>query len=314
MNIPSLKVLDGIGFDAAISRAASLLDITDPEEIRSTFPRVYPLGLGVIGASPLKMARAFAVFANGGQAVAPVSIRSVEDRDGLLLLEPEKEIRTKMAARGKGNQVVSPQNAAVMVDMLKRVVQSGTLAGQSSSGAIFRQTGPGGKQYTIPAGGKTGTTENWADAWTVGFTPYMTTSIWFGFDRPGNSLGTEQTGALLAGTIWANYMKDIHRGLPYRDFPKPLTGLAEATVCAISGQVPTEYCTDGRVSLLFLEGTQPIVACEVHGPAPVHTNQDTTAGTDTTSTVRSDTGVAEPAVSKPATAKSAESASTSGTH
>jgi penicillin-binding protein 1A len=61
MNVPSLKVLDTIGFDAAIDRAAALLDITDPNQIRRTFPRVYPLGLGIISASPLRMARAFAV-------------------------------------------------------------------------------------------------------------------------------------------------------------------------------------------------------------------------------------------------------------
>lgn len=269
LNIPSLKVLDGIGFDAAIQRSAALLDITDPAEIRSTFPRVYPLGLGIIGVSPLKMARAFAVFANGGQAVSPVSIRSVEDRQGRPILEPERDVRAKMTSRGKANQVVSSQNAAVMVDMLGRVVQSGTLSGQTASGSSFRQTDSSGKSYVIPAAGKTGTTDNWADAWTVGFTPYMTTAIWFGFDRPGNSLGVDQTGAVLAGTIWANYMKDIHKGLPYKDFQRPQTGLVKAAVCAVSGQVLTPACNEGSVNLLFLEGTQPVVSCEIHGKPAV---------------------------------------------
>ncbi len=264
MNIPSLKVLDGIGFDAAISRAAALLDITDPAEIRSTFPRVYPLGLGVIGVTPLKMARAFSVFANGGKAVTPMAIRSVEDRQGRPVLEPEKEIRTKQAQKGSANQIISPQNAAIMVDMLQRAVQLGTLAGQTSSGTIFKQSSGSGVSYTIPAGGKTGTTQNWADAWTVGFTPYMTTAIWFGFDRPGNSLGVEQTGALLAGTIWSNYMRDIHKGLPFKDFPKPQSGLARMTVCAVSGQVLTPLCNEGSVNLLFLDGTQPVTPCEIH--------------------------------------------------
>ncbi len=264
MNIPSLKVLDGIGFDAAISRAAALLDITDPAEIRSTFPRVYPLGLGVIGVTPLKMARAFSVFANGGKAVTPMAIRSVEDRQGRPVLEPEKEIRTKQAQKGSANQIISPQNAAIMVDMLQRAVQLGTLAGQTSSGTIFKQSNGSGVSYTIPAGGKTGTTQNWADAWTVGFTPYMTTAIWFGFDRPGNSLGVEQTGALLAGTIWSNYMRDIHKGLPFKDFPKPQSGLARMTVCAVSGQVLTPLCNEGSVNLLFLDGTQPVTPCEIH--------------------------------------------------
>jgi penicillin-binding protein 1A len=266
MNIPSLKVLDGIGFDAAIARAATLLDITDPAEIRSTFPRVYPLGLGIIGVSPLKMARAFSVFANGGKSLTPIAIRSVEDRQGRPVLEPEKELRTKQARAGSAGQLISAQNAAVMVDMLQRVVQSGTLSGQTSSGALFRQKDASGLSYTIPAAGKTGTTDNWADAWTVGFTPYMTTAIWFGFDRPGNSLGVEQTGAVLAGTIWSNYMRDVHKGLPFKDFPKPQSGLARMSVCAISGQVLTPSCNEGSVSLLFLEGTQPVTACEIHAP------------------------------------------------
>ncbi len=229
MNIPSLKVLDAIGFDAAIARAASLLDITDPAEIRSTFPRVYPLGLGVIGTTPLKMARAFSVFANGGSTVTPIAIRSVEDRTGAVILEPEKDLRRRQAQNAERNRVVSSVNAALIVDKLERVVKSGTLAGQTAAGTSFRQQKTDGSSYIIPAGGKTGTTDNWADAWTVGFTPYLTTAIWFGFDRPGNSLGVEQTGALLAGTIWANYMRDIHRGMPPKEFPKPHTGLATMT-------------------------------------------------------------------------------------
>ena len=90
MNVASVKVLQTVGFDAAISRAAALLDITDPIEIRKTFPRYYPLALGVIGVTPLKMARAYAVFANGGKAITPIAIRYIEDRYGNIIAEPEK--------------------------------------------------------------------------------------------------------------------------------------------------------------------------------------------------------------------------------
>jgi penicillin-binding protein 1A len=264
MNVPSLKILDSIGFDAAIDRAALLLDITDPDEIHRTFPRVYPLGLGVIGVSPLKMARAFSVFANQGREVTPIAIRSVEDRNGRVILEPEKDLRTQQKKKGSGLQLISQQNAAVMVDMLSKVVRYGTLAGWTNSGTYFTYTDAAGKKYTIPAAGKTGTTQNWADAWTVGFTPYYTTAIWFGFDRPGNSLGTTQSGATVAGYYWANYMRDINKNLPPKSFQRPQTGLVEATVCSVTGLLPTPSCTDGTTTLLFYEGTQPNKLCDWH--------------------------------------------------
>ncbi|MEN6491444.1 MAG: PBP1A family penicillin-binding protein [Rectinema sp.] len=265
MNVPSVKVLQTVGFDAAISRAAALLDITDPIEIRKTFPRYYPLALGVIGVTPLQMARAFSVFANGGKSITPIAIRYVEDRYGNVIAEPEKD--AVQAVRQRSPQVISPQNAAIMIDMLKRVVSSGTLAGATQSGSIFKQTSPDGKSYVIPIVGKTGTTQNWADAWTLGSSPYYTTAIWLGFDRPGNSLGVSQTGATVAAPVWANYMRDIHIGLPYKNFSKPDSGLVSVSVCAKSGMLPTEYCSDGTVNLMYLDGTQPTQFCTLHGPS-----------------------------------------------
>ncbi len=270
MNVPSVKVLDTVGFDEAIQRAAALLNITDPKEIRRTFPRLYPLALGIIGITPLQMTRAYSIFANGGKAVTPIAIRYVEDRNGKLLLEPEKDARDQL--KKTGLHVISPQNSSVMTDMLQRVVASGTLAGASASGAAFKQTDEKGVSYTIPVAGKTGTTVNWADAWTVGFSPYYTTSIWFGFDLPGNSLGVEQTGATIAAPIWSDFMRDIHKGLPYKSFPQPSEGMASATVCAVSGQLPTDYCSDGTVTLRYLEGTQPIDSCTIHKDKSLESN------------------------------------------
>ena len=264
MNVPSVKVLDAIGFDAAINRAAALLDVTDPREVRRTFPRLYPLALGVIGVSPLKMARAYSIFANQGREVTPIAIRSVEDRQGRVFLEPEKELRTQQKKKGSAIQLLSPQNAYVMTDMLKRTVSDGTLQYPTAGGKLYTYKDDDGKSYTIPSAGKTGTTQNWADAWTVGFTPYMTTAVWFGFDRPGNSLGVTQSGAAIAGVLWANYMETIHRGLPYKDFIRPQSGLVDVKVCAKSGLLPTEYCDEGLINLVFYEGTQPHQYCDLH--------------------------------------------------
>jgi penicillin-binding protein 1A len=255
MNVPSIKVLDSVGFDAAITRASRLLGITDPAEIAQTFPRRYPLALGIISIAPIQMAKAFSTFANAGREVEPIAIVYVEDRNGNIILEPEKELRARQKKLGDDLQILTPQEAYIMVSMLESTVEYGTLAN--------RRRNVGGFDG-MPMAGKTGTTQNWSDAWTVGFSPYMTTAIWFGFDMPGNSLGVNQTGATAAGPIWAEYMKDIHSGLAVTEFPRPESGLTEMEVCAVSGMLPTEYCSDGTIEEIFLAGTEPHQFCTYH--------------------------------------------------
>ena len=116
----------------------------------------------------------------------------------------------------------------------------------------------------MPVAGKTGTTQNWSDAWTIGFSPYYTAAVWFGYDKGGQSLGLDNTGAMLAGPPWANFMKAIHEDMPYKDFIRPETGLTSVSVCSKSGLLPTPYCNEGTVSLYFLSGTQPTEACTYH--------------------------------------------------
>jgi penicillin-binding protein 1A len=267
MNVPSLKILDSIGFDAAIDRAALLLGIEDPETKRQTFPRVYPMGLGIISVAPVQMARAFAVFANQGRDVTPIAIRAVEDRNGRVVLDTEREVRLRQQRMGNNIQVISPQNAYVMTSLLKKTVEVGTLASGAGYGSKFTFRDEAGNRYRMPAAGKTGTTQNWSDAWAVGFTPYYTTAIWFGFDKPGNSLGLSLTGATLSGPVWGDFMREIHLGLPAKDFIRPTTGIIDVTVCAKSGLLKTSACNEGEVTLPFLEGTQPTQYCTIHGNA-----------------------------------------------
>lgn len=264
MNVPSLRILDGIGFDAAINRAASLLGYTNKGDIDKVFPRVYSLGLGVISVAPIQMAKAFAAFANQGKELTPIAIRSVEDRNGKTIIDPERELRLEQKRKGSAIQLISPQNAYIMTELLKNTIRTGTLGWASGYERKFTFKDKNGRNFVMPAAGKTGTTQNWADAWTVGFTPYYTTAIWFGFDRRGLSLGLDNTGATLAGPAWGDYMHQIHDGLPFRDFVKPQTGLVHATVCKKSGLLATDYCSDGLVTLAYLEGTQPTSYCEYH--------------------------------------------------
>jgi penicillin-binding protein 1A len=260
LNIPALKVLDKIGFDAAIDRAAALLGITEPSEKARTFPRVYPLGLGIIAVSPLSMARAFSIFANNGKLATPFAIIKVEDRDGKLIINNEQDIRKKEEKMGTGIQVITQQNAYMMTRLLGKVIEVGTLAGQ---GYKFNVKDDKGAVYRIPVGGKTGTSQNWSDAWTVGFTPYYTIAIWFGFDKGGNSLGMNVNGENLAAPIWGNLMNRYNQGLPRKEFPRP-GGIVDAGVCKDSGLVPRPACPT-VVSLQFLAGTVPTDFCNQHG-------------------------------------------------
>ena len=262
MNVPSLKVLDGIGFDAAITRAVALLGISKEELPSRAFVPGYPIGLGVCSVRPIEMARAYAIFANGGKEVTPMAIRTVEDRNGNVILTPELDIRKEQTAKGDKIQVISEQTAFVMTKLLEQTVNGGgTLAGQKGK---FEYKAANGRSYRMPAAGKTGTTQNWADAWTCGFTPYYAAAFWFGFDKPGQSLGLNITGSTLAGYAWGDFMGEINADLPSKEWNKPLEGVIEATVCSVSGQLLTEACGDHKTTQWFLSGTVPTDFCTIH--------------------------------------------------
>ena len=262
MNVPSLKILDGIGFEAAINRAVALLGISKEELPTRGFTPGYPIGLGVCSVRPIEMARAYAIFANGGKDITPMAIRTVEDKNGNVILNPELDIRKAQAAKGASNQVISPQTAFVMTKLLEQTVNNGgTLHAQKWH---FDYKDEKGRRYTMPAGGKTGTTQNWADAWACGITPYYAAAFWFGFDKPGQSLGLNITGATLAGFAWGEYFDKIHADLPYKDWNKPLEGVIQVKVCSESGQIPTEACGDHTTTQWYLLGTQPTEICPIH--------------------------------------------------
>ncbi len=256
MNVPSTRVLDMIGFDMAINRASRLLGMYDQRNDEKLFPRKYPLALGVVSVAPINMARAYATFANQGREVEPIAIRYIEDRKGNIRYEYEKEkIRERQRKSEEALQIMTPQEAYIMVSMLESTVEYGTLANRRRMVGGFDG---------MPMAGKTGTTDNWSNAWTVGFSPYMTTAVWFGFDIPGESLGRNQTGATAAGPIWAWYMKEIHADLPVKDFVRPEAGLIERKVCAVSGKLLTDACDEGSIDEIFLTGTQPEEFCDYH--------------------------------------------------
>ncbi|MFP4619182.1 MAG: penicillin-binding protein 1A [Spirochaetaceae bacterium] len=263
MNVPSLQILDGVGFEPAIDRAADMLDMADRKDDKDLFPRSFPLGLGVTSVAPIDMARAYTTFPNLGRPSEPLAITRVMSRQGEDILNPEQErLRKQRHEEKQEDRVMSPQAAYVMLDILQSTVDYGTLR--------WRRINVGGFDG-MPMGGKTGTTQNWGDAWTLGFSPYYTTAVWFGFDTPGNSLGRELTGATAAGPTWAEYMKRIHKGMEIKEFDKPESGLVNMEVCIKSGLLPTQEC-DKTKEELFVAGTEPKQFCDVH---PFEQQRDT---------------------------------------
>ncbi|MBN2625383.1 MAG: PBP1A family penicillin-binding protein [Spirochaetales bacterium] len=252
MNVPSLQVLDGIGFVKAINMASALMGIDDEEEKLRVFPRLYPLGLGIIEAAPIQMAQAYATISNEGRRVTPLAIRYVEDRKGSIILNPEKELREEQ--KKNPMQILTPQEAYIMTSILHSTTRIGTLRAGTKWGTII----PG-----IELAGKTGTTQNWSDAWTCGFSPYFTTVMWAGFDRKGATLGVELTGSTATGMYWGPYMAAIHEGLAPKSFERPETGIVEIEICTESGKIPTDACPDTATEI-FLAGTEPTDFCDYH--------------------------------------------------
>ena len=278
MNVPSVKVLDAVGFDAAIKRTSSLLGIPSNELEQRHFDSVYPLGLGVCSVRPIEMAKAYATIANKGHEVTPIAILSVEDKYGNEILNPEKELRSQQKAQKGGKQILKEESAFIMQEIMKQTVASGTLrygadwdstyyvtGKRKSKGSKFRLENSNGQKFDMPVAGKTGTTQNWADAWAAGFTPYYTSVFWFGFDRPGQSLGLSITGSTLAGVAWGDFMNAANKGKGYKPFyeekPKELIQLE---VCSKSGGLLTPGCEGYRMTAYYYPGTEPTEPCKKH--------------------------------------------------
>ena len=278
MNVPSIKVLDAIGFEAAIKRTSSLLGIPADELESRHFDRVYPFGLGVCAVRPIEMAKAYATIANRGKEVTPIAILSVEDKNGNIILNPEKELRAQQKAKNGGKQILKPETAFIMQEIMKHTVKSGSLrygadwdstyyatGKRKGKGSKFSLTNSNGKKFDMPIAGKTGTTQNWADAWAAGFSPYYTSVFWFGFDKPGQSLGLSITGSTLAGVAWGDYMNAANQGKGYKPFFDEKPGdIVELEVCSKSGGLLTPECEGYKMTAYYYKGTEPKETCIKH--------------------------------------------------
>jgi penicillin-binding protein 1A len=202
-------------------------------------PDVPSLSLGTGLVTPLELTAAFAMFPNGGVAVAPRGIMRVLDADGGVALDTPIE----------SERVLSPQTAYQMVSMLSDAIDRGT-------GASVRRAG-----LTFPAGGKTGTTNDFKDAWFVGFSSNLVVGVWVGFDQP-KPIGREAYGSRYAAPIWSEFMRRATRIRAPGDFDAP-GGLHEVPLCRVSYQRPVEGCPT-YTEYLKQDDEAPTRLCQVH--------------------------------------------------
>jgi penicillin-binding protein 1A len=186
-NVPAVKLAEKIGI-------STVVDMTRRFGITTPLPPYLPLALGAADMKLIEHVSAFTVFPNDGIRIDPHTIRRVTSYDGALLEEAHPEV----------HDVVSPDVARTMTAMLEEVIQFGT-------GIQARSLGR-------PAAGKTGTTQDYTDAWFIGFTPQLTAGVWVGYDDKQISLGKKETGARAALPIWLEFMKAALEGQPALDF------------------------------------------------------------------------------------------------
>ena len=196
-NIPALKLADSIGIKTVIDYAHRF-------GITANIPAYLPVALGSAEITPLEQTSAFSVFPNDGVRVAPRYITKVTDYEGRILEEDFSDIK----------DAVSSRTARIMTTMLREVVLHGTAVAAA--------------KMPYPLAGKTGPTNDFTDAWFVGFSPSLTCGVWIGFDEK-KSLGEKETGSRAALPIWMQFMNVALAGKDPGEFqPVPSQGTAVA--------------------------------------------------------------------------------------
>ena len=209
----------------------------------------FGLSLGSSGITPMQMAVAYGVLANGGVYQEPISVLGISDSTGKVVWDGH--------ANQERRRVFSESTAWLTIDMMKDAVQSGT----GTNAKISGQT----------VAGKTGTNSDQKGIFFAGVTGYYSSAVWVGHDNY-KALSSKTTGSSGAATLWQAYMKPIHAGLPNRDIldgDPAQYGLVKATTCAVSGQLATDACRNcsegyGTITDYWAAGTVPTTRCQMH--------------------------------------------------
>ncbi|PYM20457.1 MAG: penicillin-binding protein [Candidatus Rokuibacteriota bacterium] len=223
VNIVTVKLQERIGLSRTI-HVARRVGITSP------LTSDLSLALGASDVSLLELTGAYGALANQGTWMPPTAIRYITDASGKLVEEHAPQ----------GREAMTPEVAYVVTSMLRGVVERGT--------------GQAAKALGRPIAAKTGTTNDYSNAWFIGFTPKVVTGVWVGYDKP-RSLGRDETGSRVAVPIWVAYMKGILGDSPKDEFPVP-----ERVVQVPVDLDPSNECVR-VVTLAFITGTEPEVGC-----------------------------------------------------
>jgi penicillin-binding protein 1B len=242
-NIAAVEVAQSIGYEQVVQMARRA-------GLNSGIKATPSVALGAYQVTPLEMAGAYTVFANGGLVVKPSVISNLRDRAGTVVADGGRE----------SYRAMDPRVAWLMVSMLEEVMQTGTGAGVR------------GRGFLLPAAGKTGTSH---DGWFAGFTSRLLCIVWVGFDDY-RELNLE--GAKSALPIWTEFMKRAARMGAYKDareFRAP-SGIEQALICTDSGKLAGAQCPNTR-NEYFIAGSEP-AKCDMHGAAAERSSE--TAGVD----------------------------------
>jgi membrane carboxypeptidase/penicillin-binding protein len=222
-NVVSVKVVDTIGVRKVREFARAV-------GMEGDMPRDLTIALGSLTATPLDLTAAYSTFSNGGVKIEPIGIKYIIDRRGSVIENNEPE----------GKRVLDEQTAYLMTSMMQDVVKRGT--------------GWRAKALRRPVAGKTGTTNDYRDAWFLGFTMDMIAGVWVGYDdmRP---LGNGETGSKAASPIWVDFMKSISANYEPRDFPRP-EGITTRMIDPKTGLLANGW-TEKPLLEYFKEGTEP---------------------------------------------------------
>ena len=231
LNIPAVKALDFVGLPAMLNMAHRL-------GIASLNRPDYGLSLTLGGGDVtlLELTAAYATFANGGRYVPPVAILRIEDYAGRVIEEYQPP---------PGEQVISPQHAYLITDILADNAARAPVFGRNNVLKLSR-----------PAAAKTGTTDDWHDAWTVGYTPDLAVGVWVG--NSDNSPMKNVPGSRGAGPIWHNFMERALADQAASQFPRP-EGIEEIEISADAGSLPSNACPPDRRRIeIFAAGQGPL--------------------------------------------------------
>jgi len=207
LNLVTIRVAQHIGMQAIADTATAFGEVT-------SMPLVLPAALGAVQTTVLQEAGAYASIDEGGKLVTPSLIDSVQTSDGTVVWRPNalscegcSDANQPPRIVDQRKQIADPASTYQLIKMMEGVVKHGTGV-------------PAGKGLNRPIAGKTGTTQDWVDAWFSGFTPGLVTVVWVGFDNP-QTLGEGEQGAAVAAPIWHDYMAQALKGRPPVDFPQP---------------------------------------------------------------------------------------------